>query len=585
MESDSADEDLQSNTKESHFSLRMAFSIVKWLKLIGINLVAFGLDLCSSAGFTYVPPLLLKSGFTEELMTIIMGIGPFISLFLVPIIGRWSDNCESKMGRRRPFILFLSLLMLVSLAVIPYSNEINNLFSFGIKGTMFVLAMGIILLDFTSQALQNPCKALISDILISSHDQELGFTVYSCMLSLGGCIGYFISSLYWGSTNLGQLLGSQEKVVFISLAVLFVIFLLVNLFLAQETVYHPIKEELPIVINGCEKVMNNGNKISLCHNKNIVTANGININGNKNEPFLNGTHVPFKKLTHCNGVKLYAKNTVVETFHKSKCTFSLCLLSLKKFSHKTIGVLKIPISSVLWCVSAPLNRILSPWLKLHGFIYMPRHLFRLFVVSLFSWMAIMCHDMFYTDFVGQFIYQGQPLGEGKDHTQELYDEGVRMGSWGLWLHCLSAAIYAAIFQDKIIKQYGQRTAFIFAMACYTLSMGGTMLTTDVNIVNIFSALAGIGLGAATTIPYSLLTTYYTYREIYYPDCKRDRGLGEDMAVLDAAFYLSQIILSLVVGHIVKATGTVMAYMVIAAICGALSCYSATFIAYPPYLSH
>ncbi|XP_023229380.1 solute carrier family 45 member 3-like [Centruroides sculpturatus] len=401
MESDNTDEDLHLNTEESHFSLRMAFSVVKWLKLIGINLVAFGLDLCSSAGFSYVPPLLLKAGFTEELMTIIMGIGPFISLFLVPVIGHWSDKCESKMGRRRPFILFLSLLMLVSLAVIPYSNEINNLFSFGMKGAMFVLATGIILLDFTSQALQNPCKALISDMLISSRDQELGFTVYSCMLSLGGCIGYFISSLNWGSTNLGQLLGSQEKVVFVSLAALFVIFLVVNLFLAQETVYHPIKEEIQIVINGYDKVhLSNGNKISHCQNKNTVTANGINSN-KKTETFLNGTHVPFKKLAHCNGMKLYAKNMTVETFQKSKCTFSLCLLSLKRFSHRTISALKIPISSILRCLSAPLNRILSPWLRLHGFIYMPRRLFHLFVVSLFSWMAIMCHDMFYTDFVGQ----------------------------------------------------------------------------------------------------------------------------------------------------------------------------------------
>ena len=50
-------------------------------KLVGINALVCGVEIVSSAGFTYIPPLLLKAGFTETSMTIILGIGKKIKFF------------------------------------------------------------------------------------------------------------------------------------------------------------------------------------------------------------------------------------------------------------------------------------------------------------------------------------------------------------------------------------------------------------------------------------------------------------------------------------------------------------------------
>ena len=44
-------------------------------RLICINAVVCGLDLCANAGFAYIPPILLKAGFSETVMSYIMGIG------------------------------------------------------------------------------------------------------------------------------------------------------------------------------------------------------------------------------------------------------------------------------------------------------------------------------------------------------------------------------------------------------------------------------------------------------------------------------------------------------------------------------
>lgn len=53
-----------------------------------------------------------------------------------------------------------------------------------------------------------------------------------------------------------------------------------------------------------------------------------------------------------------------------------------------------------------------------------------------------------------------------------------------------------------------------------------------------------------------------------------RGMGTDLATLDSAFYLSQVILTAFMGYIVHWTGTVVSYIVVSAAMGALACVCA-----------
>ena len=48
---------------------------VSELTLILVNFVVAGLEIASSVAFTFIPPLLLKSGYSETQMSIIFGIG------------------------------------------------------------------------------------------------------------------------------------------------------------------------------------------------------------------------------------------------------------------------------------------------------------------------------------------------------------------------------------------------------------------------------------------------------------------------------------------------------------------------------
>ena len=50
-------------------------SRVSEFHLVLVNFVVAGLEIAASVAFTFVPPLLLKSGYSETQMTIIFGVG------------------------------------------------------------------------------------------------------------------------------------------------------------------------------------------------------------------------------------------------------------------------------------------------------------------------------------------------------------------------------------------------------------------------------------------------------------------------------------------------------------------------------
>ena len=102
-------------------------------------------------------------------MSMILGVGPTLGFFLVPIIGRSSDQCRSRYGRRRPFIFMLSVLLLCALIIIPYGATFCQLVfgrtdELNASMAMATMVIGAVMLDFTCQTCLTPCEALLSDL-------------------------------------------------------------------------------------------------------------------------------------------------------------------------------------------------------------------------------------------------------------------------------------------------------------------------------------------------------------------------------------------------------------------------------------
>lgn len=223
--------DVSSYTKVPKLTLSMA-------QMLLLNAVVCGVEIVACAGFTYIPPMLLKAGYSEENMGFLLGMGPLLGFIFVPVIGRASDRCYSQFGRRRPFILGLAVMLVFSLYLIPFGEYFASLLvgvnAFSKKFGLIGLTCGVVLLDFTTQASLMPCEALLNDASKDSEQNEKIFTIYSLMISSGGVIGYLLTAIDWTSTPIGDYFGGQEATIFSILIIVFTSMLSATLMVAKE---------------------------------------------------------------------------------------------------------------------------------------------------------------------------------------------------------------------------------------------------------------------------------------------------------------------------------------------------------------
>ncbi len=115
-------------------------------------------------------------------------------------------------------------------------------------------------------------------------------------------------------------------------------------------------------------------------------------------------------------------------------------------------------------------------------VNMPRSLWILCLTNLFSWMSLVCYSLYFTDFVGQAIYDGDPSAPEGSPAHNRYNEGVRMGSFGMSLYSLSCSIYSLNI-ERLVKKFGKcilnSFCMIFAIYIYFLIWNDNLLLGEV----------------------------------------------------------------------------------------------------------
>ena len=78
-------------------------------ELVRISAAVMGIEFSYAGETAFVSPTLLKIGVEHQHMTLVWALSPLVGFFLTPVLGSLSDRCRSTFGRRRPFILLLSV--------------------------------------------------------------------------------------------------------------------------------------------------------------------------------------------------------------------------------------------------------------------------------------------------------------------------------------------------------------------------------------------------------------------------------------------------------------------------------------------
>lgn len=94
-------------------------------------------------------------GMGETATGVVMALDNVLALFLLPIIGAFSDRVDTRIGKRMPFIIGGTLLASIFIILLPIAENKNNL-------TLFLIALGVVLVAMGIY--RSPAVALMPDI-------------------------------------------------------------------------------------------------------------------------------------------------------------------------------------------------------------------------------------------------------------------------------------------------------------------------------------------------------------------------------------------------------------------------------------
>ena len=484
-------------------------------QLILLSAAVCGIEFCYSAETAFVTPILLKIGVPVYYMTLIWCLSPLLGFFMMPILGSLSDRCKWRLGRRRPFILLFSLGVIIGLILVPNGEDIGKLCGdkFGpdevanindsvgnetgiyvrygasldddmypvepsyitetftnvvattvsavVQSTphvwsIFFTVVGVALLDFSCDSCQSPCRAYMLDVTVPA-DHSAGLSTFTVLAGFGGALGYTVGGINFGGTPLGASIGGHIKVVFTLVLFIYLICVLLTVTSIREV---PLgKLGIPKSELQPKKKKHEGEKykrfVDEDDSDDIKSSASINRLDPQQQGYgtcdeivrarSEGDIMQMKQLNH-NGLTTQDRISVIEDDHhlpqeENNATKPGCSLDMEPGrpgeTHE----------------GPPLASEISLKTYLMSIIHLPKSIALLCLTNLFCWMSLVCYSLYFTDFVGQAVYGGDPSAPKSSEAHLLYDEGVRTGSLAMALYSLSCSVYSLSI-EKLVNMFG-----------------------------------------------------------------------------------------------------------------------------------
>ncbi|XP_029434971.1 membrane-associated transporter protein [Rhinatrema bivittatum] len=493
-------------------------------RLIMHSLAMFGREFCYAVEASFVTPVLLSVGLPKSLYSLVWLLSPILGFVLQPVVGSASDHCRSRWGRRRPYILSLGIMIV--LGMVLYLNGdtvVSAIFKEREKKKTWAIVitmLGVVLFDFSADFIDGPIKAYLFDVC-SHQDKERGLHYHALFTGLGGALGYLTGAIDWGPSILGKLLGTEFQVIFFFAALVFALCITLHLCSIPETPLKGSSQERKLFFKQDE----------LYQYGSIEQVKNGDVKQQEKNP---------KSGYLVGEVETEQSDTQIQK--------------------------RMTIKSLLKAIAS-----------------MPSHYRWLCVSHLIGWTAFLSTMLFFTDFMGQIIYHGNPYAEHNSAAYLMYERGVEMGCWGMCINAISSSTYSYL-QKGLLPYTGLKGLYFIGYLLFGLGTGLIGLFLNVYSTLALCSLFGVMSSTLYTVPFNLITEYHREEErqkLLDGENKEDcRGKGVDCAALTCMVQLAQIIVGVGVGFLVSAAGSVVVIVISASAVSFLGCcFVAFFVRY------
>jgi len=423
-------------------------------------------------------PLLLEAGLEERYAPFALGISSIINVLLGGYLGSSSDRCTSSLGRRRPYIIALTVLLFFGAILYPYGDLLNDAFQLKHSSRtiylVFHTAICVIIFDVCLDMTNTLDRSYLLDS-ITIQQTSHGNAMFSLMTSGGSFFGSLLAALDWeGYLHLSS--GSQTKVVFATVLVV----LLVCVTSTVNSVKEPkIQKDGKIDINNLE-----WKKCFICCNyfafnlydlqEKMKRSNQIKEISQSEE------NIPMITDENCLECKLndpLPPKSSLQDLLKTKC----CVF-VKKFYTSACN-------AFYFLKSLSLDT------------------FFLWLTQVLEWMTMLSLLFFITHFVGTIIYNGSPDEEPNSKSRREYRKGVRMGLFCQCIGFASSLIFSLFLYTKYSSKIKTRVFYVSIHVLTFLATGVLIFSESIYLVASLHVIFGCFYSWIQIIPFTLLQSY------------------------------------------------------------------------------
>ncbi|XP_076971258.1 membrane-associated transporter protein isoform X4 [Tamandua tetradactyla] len=494
-------------------------------RLVMHSLAMFGREFCYAVEAAYVTPVLLSVGLPKSLYSMVWLLSPILGFLLQPVVGSASDHCRSKWGRRRPYILTLGIMMLLGMAL--YLNgdaALSALIADPKKKLIWTISI-----TMTGVVLFDFAADFIDGPIkaylfdVCSHqDKERGLHYHALFTGFGGALGYILGAIDWAHLELGRVLGTEFQVMFFFSALVLTLCFAVHLCSIPEAPLKGGAKDMPP-----QKALQSPPLSS----DGMYKYGSIKKNGDVNPELA------------MQGGK-----------HKNLAEQTQKAMTMKSLMRVLMG--------------------------------MPPHYRWLCISHLIGWTAFLSNMLFFTDFVGQIVYHGDPYSAHNSTEFLIYERGVEVGCWGLCINSVFSSLYSYV-QKALVSYVGLKGLYFMGYLLFGLGTGFIGLFPNISSTLVLCTSFGVMSSTLYTVPFNLIAKYHREEE---EDKKRQaqegdsdgcaRGKGLDCAALTCMVQLAQILVGGGLGFLVSSAGSVIVVVITASTIALIGCcFVALFVRY------
>lgn len=178
-------------------------------------------------------PKMLNDTFnlSPTLSGVIMAADNVLALFLLPLFGRISDRCNTRIGKRRPFIIVGMILTLIIMIWIPI---IDNAYFAAPSASLKILFIGVLAMLLITMALyRSPAVALMPDITPKPLRSKAN-AIINLMGAVGGVLYLLFTSVMYPNSKTAELEHVNYVPLFIAVMAVIFISLAMIIFFVNE---------------------------------------------------------------------------------------------------------------------------------------------------------------------------------------------------------------------------------------------------------------------------------------------------------------------------------------------------------------